>query len=79
MLMNNTIEKIQTEQKAPALVKKIGNTTYVVNIHFNENAKETLHVITSYSIHYTKLYDEEMLARLCKINEVWCLPISKGQ
>ncbi len=22
---------------------------------------------------------EEMLARLCKINEVWCLPISKGQ
>jgi len=24
------------------LVKKIGNTTYIVNVHFNKNAKETL-------------------------------------
>ena len=40
--MNNFIEKIQTEKAAPALVKKIGNTTYIVNVHFKDNAKETL-------------------------------------
>ena len=40
--MNNTVKKIQTEKAAPALVKKIGNTTYIVNIHFKESAKETL-------------------------------------
>ena len=40
--MKNTVENTQTEQATPALVKKIGNTTYIVNIHFKENAKETL-------------------------------------
>ena len=40
--MNNTAQKTQTEQTAPSLVKKIGNTTYIVNVHFKENAKETL-------------------------------------
>lgn len=40
--MNNFIKKIQTEKAAPALVKKIGNTTYIVNVHFKDNAKETL-------------------------------------
>jgi len=40
--MQNTVENTQPEQIQPALIKKIGNTTYIVNIHFNENAKETL-------------------------------------
>ena len=40
--MKNTVENTRTEQATPALVKKIGNTTYIVNVHFKENAKETL-------------------------------------
>lgn len=31
-----------TEQKAPVLVRKIGNTTYMVGIHFSETSKETM-------------------------------------
>lgn len=32
-----------TEHKdAPALVKKIGKTTYVVRVHFSETSKETM-------------------------------------
>nr|WP_207709304.1 transposon-encoded TnpW family protein [Acutalibacter sp. 1XD8-36] len=35
--------KIGAEQKdAPALVKKIGKTTYVVRVHFSETSKETM-------------------------------------
>ena len=30
------------EQDAPALVKKIGKTTYVVRVHFSETSKETM-------------------------------------
>ena len=39
--MNNTvIEKKATE--TPALVKTIGKTTYIVNVHFSDTAKETV-------------------------------------
>ena len=31
-----------TEQKAPVLVRKIGNTTYMVGIHFSETSRETM-------------------------------------
>ena len=31
-----------TEQKAPVLVRKIGNTTYMVGIHFSQTSKETM-------------------------------------
>lgn len=35
--------RIGTEQKdAPALVKKIGKTTYVVRVHFSETSRETM-------------------------------------
>lgn len=42
--MNKTeLTKVQqTEQECPALVKTIGNTTYIVNVRFSETAKETL-------------------------------------
>lgn len=29
-------------EDAPALVKKIGRTTYIVKIHFSETSKETM-------------------------------------
>ena len=29
-------------ENAPALVKKIGKTTYVVRVHFSETSKETM-------------------------------------
>jgi hypothetical protein len=31
-----------TAEDAPALVKKIGRTTYIVRIHFSETSKETM-------------------------------------
>ena len=30
------------QKDAPALVKKIGKTTYVVRVHFSETSKETM-------------------------------------
>jgi hypothetical protein len=45
--MNNTDTTINAPVKAketaqPDLVKRIGNTTYEVKIHFSETSKETL-------------------------------------
>ena len=31
-----------TEQTAPVLIRKIGNTTYMVGIHFSQASKETM-------------------------------------
>ncbi len=31
-----------TEQTAPALIKKIGKTMYIVHIHFSKTSKETM-------------------------------------
>ena len=31
-----------TETKPPDIVKRIGNTTYMVNIHFSTTSKETM-------------------------------------
>ena len=39
--MDNAIKETNT-QETPALVKTIGKTTYIVNIHFSETAKETV-------------------------------------
>ena len=41
--MNNqdTIE-VSNAQSSPSLVRKIGNVTYIVDVHFEENAKEQL-------------------------------------
>ena len=33
---------IHPEQNAPALVRKIGKTTYMVGIHFSQTSKETM-------------------------------------
>ena len=41
MLMNNAV----TEQKAPeapAIVKRIGKMTYIVNVHFSDTAREAV-------------------------------------
>jgi len=41
------MEKIKTTTKSepspPTFTKRIGRTTYEVSVHFNENARETLH------------------------------------
>ncbi len=41
---NMTPNETQTRvpEQAPALVKKIGKTTYVVHIHFSESSTETM-------------------------------------
>jgi hypothetical protein len=39
--MNNQQTNPTTERK-PDLVKKIGKTTYRVNVHFNPKARETM-------------------------------------
>ena len=39
--MSNTIKETNT-QETPALVKTIGKTTYIVNIHFSESARESV-------------------------------------
>ena len=39
------MENVITETKVsetPALVKTIGKTTYIVNVHFSETARETV-------------------------------------
>ena len=40
-LMNTNKANITTTEQ-PYLVKRIGKTTYHVNVHFNPNAKETM-------------------------------------
>ena len=37
----NTLEVVNC-QSSPSLVRKIGNVTYIVDVHFEENAKEQL-------------------------------------
>ncbi len=37
-----TAVKTNTVQTAPAFRKKIGQTTYLVRVHFKEDSKETL-------------------------------------
>ena len=39
--MENTIAEIKISD-TPALVKTIGKTTYIVNVHFSETARETV-------------------------------------
>ena len=39
--MSNAIKETTT-QETPALVKTIGKTTYIVNVHFSETARETV-------------------------------------
>ena len=36
------IGKIKRNKDAPALVKKIGQTTYIVRVHFSKTSKETM-------------------------------------
>ena len=38
----NTAPTPAPEQDPPALVKKIGKTTYIVRVHFSETSKETM-------------------------------------
>lgn len=37
-----TIITQSTKQTAPALVKKIGKTTYIVRVYFSQTSKETM-------------------------------------
>jgi phosphoribosylformylglycinamidine (FGAM) synthase-like enzyme len=39
--MKNTIAETKVSE-TPALVKTIGKTTYIVNVHFSETARETV-------------------------------------
>jgi len=37
---NLSTTKLMNEEKPPTMTKKIGNTTYVVKIHFSKTSKE---------------------------------------
>ncbi len=39
---NMTQTQQQTEKNAPVIVRKIGNTTFKVGIHFSKDSKETM-------------------------------------
>lgn len=39
--MDNAIKEMNAPE-TPALVKTIGKTTYIVNVHFSETARETV-------------------------------------
>ncbi|MBP3855870.1 MAG: transposon-encoded TnpW family protein [Ruminiclostridium sp.] len=39
--MKNAVNETNTPE-TPALVKTIGKTTYIVNVHFSETARETV-------------------------------------
>ncbi len=39
--MNNAVKETNTPE-SPALVKTIGKTTYIVNVHFSDTARETV-------------------------------------
>ena len=39
--MNNAIKE-KNAPETPALVNTIGKTTYIVNVHFSETARETV-------------------------------------
>ena len=39
--MNNAVKETNTPE-SPALVKHIGKTTYIVNVHFSDTARETV-------------------------------------
>ena len=39
--MNKTVIEKKTSE-TPALVKRIGKTTYIVNVHFSDTARETV-------------------------------------
>ncbi len=41
LLMNNAVKETNTPE-TPALVKRIGKTTYIVNVHFSDTARETV-------------------------------------
>ena len=41
--MEKSITTAKTETTPPTFKKKIGLTTYEVSVHFNPNARETLH------------------------------------
>ena len=41
--MDKTKINTISEPTPPTFTKKIGRTTYEVSVHFNENARETLH------------------------------------
>ena len=41
--MEKSITTAKTETAPPTFKKKIGLTTYEVSVHFNPNARETLH------------------------------------
>jgi len=41
--MNKTDTAAIGETTPPTFTKKIGRTTYVVSVHFSENARENLH------------------------------------
>lgn len=39
--MKNAVNETNTPE-SPALVKTIGKTTYIVNVHFSDTARETV-------------------------------------
>ena len=41
-MMNNQQTNSTATERRPDLVKKIGKTTYRVNVHFNPKARETM-------------------------------------
>ena len=41
--MDKTKTTTTNNPASPMFTKKIGRTTYEVSVHFNENARETLH------------------------------------
>ncbi len=40
--MSRTSQTGANQEDTPALVKKIGKTTYIVRVHFSETSKETM-------------------------------------
>lgn len=41
IIASNRINQIQEETEQPALVKKIGGTTFDIHVYFSETSKET--------------------------------------